>query len=152
MCSHHHSFIWELGIDKLQVVIYMGKWYSVIVMSGMQLGSGQTTVFAMIAKLATPCCHRKWWSFPHLLPYCHVTQLPCWRATSVEVPNITCVICIWADPSPRQSCEQCPGSEDLPPLDVTPKRSLALTCQQAIAPQQEMLCLWHFTQHLTMYM
>ena len=57
MHPHHHSFIWELDIDKLQVVIYVGKWYSVIVMSGTQLGSGQTTVFAVIAKLATPCCH-----------------------------------------------------------------------------------------------
>ena len=38
----------------LQVVIYVGKWYSVIVMSGMQLGSGQRMVFAV---LAIPCCH-----------------------------------------------------------------------------------------------
>ena len=38
----------------MQVVIYVGKWYFVIVMSGTQLGSEQRMVFAV---LATPCCH-----------------------------------------------------------------------------------------------
>jgi len=27
-------------------------------MSGMQLGSGQITVFAVITKLVSPCCHK----------------------------------------------------------------------------------------------
>jgi hypothetical protein len=36
----------------------VGKWYYVIVMSGIQLGSGQITVFAVIPKLVSPCCHR----------------------------------------------------------------------------------------------
>jgi hypothetical protein len=35
----------------------VGKWYCVIVMSGIQLGSGQIAVFAVIPKLVLPCCH-----------------------------------------------------------------------------------------------
>jgi len=35
---------------------------------------------------------------------------------------------------------------------VTPNESSAVMGQQAIAPQQSMLCIWKFTQSLTMYM
>ena len=43
-----------IGAWHWLLVIYVGKWYFVIVMSGTQLGSGQRMVFAV---LATPCCH-----------------------------------------------------------------------------------------------
>ena len=82
------------------------------------------TLFALIFDkevdmvLSTHCWwrHQDSWLAERLrVDWC--ADLACWRASSVEVPNITCVIHIWADPSPRQSWERCPGSEDLPPLD-----------------------------------